>query len=41
MHGPVSLETYGRLGPQTREPVKLYRAEIHDLIKSLGLTPPG
>lgn len=30
-----------RLGPLTREPAKLYRAEIHDLIKSLGLTRRG
>jgi hypothetical protein len=41
MHGLVSLEVYGRLGPQTREPAKLYRAEIHDLIRSLGLPRPA
>jgi AcrR family transcriptional regulator len=41
MHGLVSLEISGRLGRETREPAKLYRAEIRDLIKSLGLTPPA
>ncbi|WAL65070.1 TetR/AcrR family transcriptional regulator [Amycolatopsis cynarae] len=41
MHGLVSLEIYGRLGGQTREPAKLYRAELRDLIRSLGLAPPA
>lgn len=37
MHGLVSLEIYGHLRGQTREPAKVYRAEILDLIGSLGL----
>ncbi|GAA3838904.1 TetR/AcrR family transcriptional regulator [Saccharothrix violaceirubra] len=41
MHGLVSLEIHGHLSVQTREPAKLYRTEIHDLIRSLGLTPPA
>jgi AcrR family transcriptional regulator len=38
MHGLVALEVYGHLRTQTRHPAKLYRAEMIDLIKSLGLT---
>ncbi|GAA2323177.1 TetR/AcrR family transcriptional regulator [Nonomuraea roseoviolacea subsp. roseoviolacea] len=37
MHGLVALEVYGHLGPQTRRPDELYRAELRDLIRSLGL----
>ncbi|MEV0150383.1 MULTISPECIES: TetR/AcrR family transcriptional regulator [unclassified Nonomuraea] len=37
MHGLVALEVYGHLGPQAREPGDLYRAEMRDLIRSLGL----
>ncbi|MCO6005180.1 TetR/AcrR family transcriptional regulator [Actinoallomurus purpureus] len=40
MHGLIALEIYGHLGPQTREPAKLYHAEMLDLAKSLGLKPP-
>jgi AcrR family transcriptional regulator len=40
MHGLVSLEIYGHLGTKTHEPGKLYRAEMRDLARSLGLTPP-
>lgn len=40
MHGLIALEVYGHLGPQTREPAKLYRAELLDLTTSLGLRPP-
>jgi AcrR family transcriptional regulator len=40
LHGLVSLEIYGHLAPLTREPAKLYRAEMLDLIRSLGLAVP-
>ncbi|NML53644.1 TetR/AcrR family transcriptional regulator [Streptomyces sp. R302] len=39
MHGLVSLEVYGHLAPQVRDPEKLYRAELVDLSKSLGHVP--
>lgn len=38
MHGPVALEVYGHLGRQARDPEGLYRAELDDLVRSLGLT---
>jgi AcrR family transcriptional regulator len=38
MHGLVSLEVYGHLAGQTREPAKLYRAELLDLIAELSPT---
>ncbi|MQY22038.1 TetR/AcrR family transcriptional regulator [Nocardia macrotermitis] len=38
MHGLVALEIWGHLTPLTRDPAALYLAEIHDLIRSLGLT---
>jgi AcrR family transcriptional regulator len=41
MHGLVSLEIYGRLGTKTNDPGKLYRSEMRDLVRSLGLTPPA
>ncbi|MFD0204631.1 MULTISPECIES: TetR/AcrR family transcriptional regulator [Saccharothrix] len=37
MHGLVALEVYGHLRGQTREPGKVYRAEMADLVSSLGL----
>jgi len=37
MHGLVSLEVYGHLRTQTREPAKLYEAELLDLVRSYGL----
>ncbi|MGN9842698.1 TetR/AcrR family transcriptional regulator [Nonomuraea sp. H19] len=40
MHGLVALETYGHLRSQTRNPAKLYRSELIDLIRSLALPPP-
>lgn len=40
-HGLVSLEIYGHLRGQTGEPGKIYRTEILDLIRSLGLQPPA
>ncbi len=36
MHGLVALEVYGHLRTQTREPGKVYSAEMADLISSLG-----
>jgi len=39
MHGLVSLEVYGHLRHQTRDPAKLYRTEMRDLVRSLGLRP--
>ncbi|MFC8823904.1 TetR/AcrR family transcriptional regulator [Streptomyces sp. NPDC057137] len=38
MHGLVSLEIYGHLGGQTGAPEKIYRAEMLDLVRSLGLS---
>ncbi|MET4924108.1 TetR/AcrR family transcriptional regulator [Streptomyces sp. PSRA5] len=38
MHGLVSLEIYGHLGGQTGAPEKIYRAEMRDLVRSLGLS---
>jgi AcrR family transcriptional regulator len=40
MHGLVSLEVYGRLGTKTGDPGKLYRTEMRDLVRSLGLRSP-
>jgi AcrR family transcriptional regulator len=36
MHGLVSLEVYGHLRGQSTDPAKLYEAELHDLVRSLG-----
>ncbi|NYI07439.1 TetR/AcrR family transcriptional regulator [Allostreptomyces psammosilenae] len=40
MHGLVSLEVYGHIAPQVRDPAKLYRAELLDLMTTLRLTAP-
>lgn len=37
MHGLVALEIYGHLRTLTREPAAVYRDEMTDLIRSLGL----
>ncbi|MFC9896029.1 TetR/AcrR family transcriptional regulator [Nocardia sp. NPDC127579] len=37
MHGLLALEIYGHLTPQSRDPAKLYHAEMLDLVRSLGL----
>ncbi|WP_067467488.1 TetR/AcrR family transcriptional regulator [Nocardia amamiensis] len=37
MHGLIALEVYGHLRPQSRAPAKLFRAEMLDLVRSLGL----
>lgn len=37
MHGLVALEIYGHLRPQAKDPARLYRAELRDLARSLGL----
>lgn len=37
MHGLIALEVYGHLRPQSRDPAKLFRAEMRDLVRSLGL----
>jgi AcrR family transcriptional regulator len=37
MHGLVALEVYGHLAPQTKDPARLYRDELRDLTRSLGL----
>lgn len=39
MHGLVALEVYGHLRAQVRDPAKLYRSEMRDLVASLGLAP--
>jgi AcrR family transcriptional regulator len=38
MHGLVALEVYGHLSPQVTDPAKLYRTEMGELTRSLGLT---
>ncbi|AVH25600.1 TetR/AcrR family transcriptional regulator [Nocardia cyriacigeorgica] len=38
MHGLVALEVYGHLRPQSQDPAKLFRAEMLDLVHSLGLS---
>lgn len=40
MHGLVALEVYGHLRPQSADPAKLFRAEMHDVIRELGFRPP-
>ncbi|MFE1958621.1 TetR/AcrR family transcriptional regulator [Streptomyces sp. NPDC059479] len=37
MYGLVALEVFGHLKQQTHDPEKLYRSEMLDLIRSLGL----
>ncbi|MGP3951407.1 TetR-like C-terminal domain-containing protein [Streptomyces sp. 7N604] len=37
LHGLVSLEIYGHLLTQTLDPDKLYREELAQLVRSLGL----
>ncbi|TLG13455.1 TetR/AcrR family transcriptional regulator [Nocardia cyriacigeorgica] len=39
MHGLMALEVYGHLRPQSQDPAKLFRAEMVDLVHSLGLSP--
>ncbi|MBE1537530.1 TetR/AcrR family transcriptional regulator [Actinomadura algeriensis] len=41
MHGLVALEIYGHLHTLIREPAAVYRDEMTDLVRSLGLTPPS
>ncbi|MGW0940499.1 TetR/AcrR family transcriptional regulator [Streptomyces sp. NPDC002666] len=41
LHGLVSLEVYGHLRHQTLDPAKVYRAEMLDLLASLGLAAPA
>ncbi|MFI9011485.1 TetR/AcrR family transcriptional regulator [Actinosynnema sp. NPDC053489] len=38
MHGQVALEIYGHLGTQLKDPAKLYRAEMLDLTRTLGMS---
>ncbi|MBF6213324.1 WHG domain-containing protein [Nocardia puris] len=37
MHGLVALEVYGHLTPQSQDPAKLFRAEMLDLVRGMGL----
>ncbi|WP_406273588.1 TetR/AcrR family transcriptional regulator [Nocardia sp. NBC_00881] len=37
MHGLIALEVYGHLRPQALDPAKLFRTEMLDLVRSLGL----
>lgn len=37
VHGLITLEIYGQLGPLANDPTALYRAEIADLIRALNL----
>ncbi|MFH8368445.1 TetR/AcrR family transcriptional regulator [Streptomyces sp. NPDC018031] len=39
LHGLVSLEIYGHLATQTPSPAKLFREELAQLLRSLGLDP--
>lgn len=39
-HGLVSLEVYGHLGAMVHDPGPVYRAELLDMIRSMGLRPP-
>jgi hypothetical protein len=41
MHGLVSLEVYGHIGPLANDPATLYRDEMRDLVRSFGLDAPG
>ncbi|SDD09668.1 hypothetical protein SAMN05216174_107105 [Actinokineospora iranica] len=38
MHGLVALEVCGHLQPQVADPVKVYRTDMRDLTRSLGLS---
>ena len=40
VHGLVALEVYGHLRSLVADPARLYRAELRDLVASLGLPPP-
>ncbi|MFG2002519.1 TetR/AcrR family transcriptional regulator [Spirillospora sp. NPDC048911] len=40
MHGLIALEIYGHLRPLIHKTASLYREDMLDLTKSLGLTPP-
>ncbi|GGL41444.1 TetR family transcriptional regulator [Nocardia jinanensis] len=37
MHGLVALEVYGHLRPQSADPAKLFRVEMCELVRELGL----
>ncbi|WP_431957901.1 TetR/AcrR family transcriptional regulator [Nocardia lijiangensis] len=37
MHGPIALEVYGHLRPQSQDPAKLFRIEMLDLVRAVGL----
>ncbi|CAM5740539.1 TetR/AcrR family transcriptional regulator OS=Streptomyces alboniger OX=132473 GN=CP975_11340 PE=4 SV=1 [Streptomyces alboniger] len=39
LHGLVSLEIYGHLQTQALSPEKLFREELAQLIRSLGIAP--
>ncbi|MCX5206153.1 TetR/AcrR family transcriptional regulator [Streptomyces sp. NBC_00237] len=39
LHGLVSLEIYGHLQTQALSPEKLFREELDQLVRSLGITP--
>ncbi|MFB8240619.1 TetR/AcrR family transcriptional regulator [Kitasatospora purpeofusca] len=41
LHGLVSLEIYGHLHTQTTSPEKLFREELTQLVRSLGIAPKG
>ncbi|MFD9595187.1 TetR/AcrR family transcriptional regulator [Kitasatospora sp. NPDC059973] len=41
LHGLVSLEIYGHLRTQTLSPGKLFREELTQLVRSLGIPPQG
>ncbi|MFF3456837.1 TetR/AcrR family transcriptional regulator [Streptomyces sp. NPDC002730] len=41
LHGLVSLEVYGHLHTQTISPDKLFREELAQLVRSLGIVPKG
>ncbi|TQM26152.1 TetR/AcrR family transcriptional regulator [Nocardia bhagyanarayanae] len=37
MHGPIALEVYGHLRPQSQDPAKLFHIEMLDLVRAVGL----
>ncbi|UQI45611.1 TetR/AcrR family transcriptional regulator [Streptomyces sp. HU2014] len=41
LHGLVTLEIYGHLRTQTVSPDKLFREELAQLVRSLGISPKG
>ncbi|MFJ8637331.1 TetR/AcrR family transcriptional regulator [Streptomyces sp. NPDC093568] len=41
MHGLLTLEIYGHLRHQVTDPGRLYQADMHDFIRTVGLADPA